>query len=420
FSLRCDRLTRAPRRLVYLEAVRATPRGTHRGFYLDQWGKKPAWWGTGHRATWRRLSELHSWAVINTQHELMVDSSRGETIRINVDLTFPHMPCSWLSLDAMDVSGDLHLDVDHDIYKQRLSANGNPLKEAARHDVASTKAATQLVNGNVTCGACYGAEEAEGQCCNTCDEVRAAYRKKGWAFTGLEHIDQCKHDEYIGSIKEQAGEGCRMWGHLEVNKVAGRSYQQGSMHVHDIAPFGDARMDFSHTINKLSFGTPFPGMVNPLDNTKSQRSAQAPHAAPTGMFQYFLKVSSGIKNRAGCKLGTQAMHYMPCTLAQTLQVVPTSYTPLKNGTAISSNQFSVTENFKEASGAAHSLPGVFFFYDLSPIKVQIKEVKSSFTSFLTSVCAIIGGVFTVAGIVDGLFYQGERLIKQKMQIGKLS
>ncbi|KAJ9505774.1 hypothetical protein QJQ45_021497 [Haematococcus lacustris] len=344
------------------------------------------------------LSELHSWAVINTQHELMVDSSRGETIRINVDLTFPHMPCSWLSLDAMDVSGDLHLDVqDHDIYKQRLSANGNPLKEAARHDVASTKAATQLVNGNVTCGACYGAEEAEGQCCNTCDEVRAAYRKKGWAFTGLEHIDQCKHDEYIGSIKEQAGEGCRMWGHLEVNKVAGnfhfapgRSYQQGSMHVHDIAPFGDARMDFSHTINKLSFGTPFPGMVNPLDNTKSQRSSQAPHAAPTGMFQYFLKV------------------------------VPTSYTPLKNRTAISSNQFSVTENFKEASGAAHSLPGVFFFYDLSPIKVQIKEVKSNFTSFLTSVCAIIGGVFTVAGIVDGLFYQGERLIKQKMQIGKLS
>lgn len=49
-----------------------------------------------------------------------------------------------------------------------------------------------------------------------------------------------------------AGEGCRMWGHLEVNKVAGnfhfapgRSYQQGNMHVHDIAPFGDAHMDFS-------------------------------------------------------------------------------------------------------------------------------------------------------------------------------
>ncbi len=28
-----------------------------------------------------------------------------------VDVTFPRMPCSWLSLDAMDVSGELHLDV---------------------------------------------------------------------------------------------------------------------------------------------------------------------------------------------------------------------------------------------------------------------------------------------------------------------
>lgn len=28
-----------------------------------------------------------------------------------VDITFPRLPCSWLSLDAMDVSGELHLDV---------------------------------------------------------------------------------------------------------------------------------------------------------------------------------------------------------------------------------------------------------------------------------------------------------------------
>lgn len=28
-----------------------------------------------------------------------------------VDMTFPYMPCSWLSLDTMDISGDLHLDV---------------------------------------------------------------------------------------------------------------------------------------------------------------------------------------------------------------------------------------------------------------------------------------------------------------------
>ena len=54
--------------------------------------------------------------------------------------------------------------------------------------------------------------------------------------------------------------------HAQVNKVAGnfhfapgRSYQSGNMHVHDVAPFGDVQMDFSHTVHKLAFGKPYPG-----------------------------------------------------------------------------------------------------------------------------------------------------------------
>ena len=30
---------------------------------------------------------------------------------------------------------------------------------------------------------CYGAENAETLCCNTCEEVREAYRKRGWAIS---------------------------------------------------------------------------------------------------------------------------------------------------------------------------------------------------------------------------------------------
>jgi hypothetical protein len=32
-------------------------------------------------------------------------------LRVQFDVTFPKMPCSWLSLDAMDISGEMHLDV---------------------------------------------------------------------------------------------------------------------------------------------------------------------------------------------------------------------------------------------------------------------------------------------------------------------
>lgn len=30
---------------------------------------------------------------------------------LQFDVDFPRMPCAWISLDAMDISGDMHLDV---------------------------------------------------------------------------------------------------------------------------------------------------------------------------------------------------------------------------------------------------------------------------------------------------------------------
>ena len=88
-----------------------------------------------------------------------------------------------------------------------------------------------------------------------------------------------------------------MRGTLTVNKVAGnfhfapgRSYQQGPLHVHDLKPFQDKVLDFTHRIHHLSFGRPYPGMHNPLDGALvHQRTVQNPDNV-AGMFQYFLKV----------------------------------------------------------------------------------------------------------------------------------
>jgi endoplasmic reticulum-Golgi intermediate compartment protein 3 len=38
--------------------------------------------------------------------------------------------------------------------------------------------------------------------------------------------------------------------------------------------------------------------------------------------------------------------------------------------------------------------------------------------FVTNVCAIVGGVFTVSGILDATVYHGHRLIRKKMELGK--
>ncbi|PWA81347.1 EIF4E [Artemisia annua] len=72
------------------------------------------------------------------------------------------------------------------------------------------------------------------------------------------------------------------------------------------------------------------------------------------------------------------------------KVVPTIYTNIR-GRTIQSNQFSVTEHYKSPEVGRQSLPGVFFFYDLSPIKVTFTETYASFLHFMTNVCGIVGG-----------------------------
>ncbi|CAI7902202.1 unnamed protein product [Closterium sp. NIES-54] len=57
------------------------------------------------------VTELQIYLKPSVANELSVDMSRGETMRINLDVTFPHLGCAILSLDAMDISGDQHLDV---------------------------------------------------------------------------------------------------------------------------------------------------------------------------------------------------------------------------------------------------------------------------------------------------------------------
>jgi hypothetical protein len=57
----------------------------------------------------------------------------------------------------------------------------------------------------------------------------------------------------------------------------------------------------------------------------------------------------------------------------------------------------------------HSLPGVFFFYEVSPLHVEITETyRQGWVAFFTSVCAVIGGVVSVMGMVDQFLFAQKR------------
>jgi len=51
------------------------------------------------------ISEFYAYLTPTTTDHLYVDTSRGERIRVNLNLTFPNMPCAGMSLVAMDVAG---------------------------------------------------------------------------------------------------------------------------------------------------------------------------------------------------------------------------------------------------------------------------------------------------------------------------
>eukprot|EP00936_MAST-01D_sp_MAST-1D-sp1_P002442 g2442.t1 len=328
------------------------------------------------------FSELSFFMATIQTDTLTVDNGHKEKLDIAFDVTFPSTPCALISMSAMDPSGEHELSTNHDVFKTRLDKNGQ--KKAApeknnmggtvktKDDLHDTKEAAEA--GKKKCLSCYGAAP-KGECCNTCDAVKAAYAKKGWKLPVLSmrnHITQCAHEGFEASL-EQKDEGCRLHGNFQVPKVSGnfhfgpsKSFQHAHLYTFDLMSYTTEGFNISHTVNSLSFGPAFPERDSPLDGVSRAVSKEQ----GSGMFQYYT------------------------------QVVPTQYRRL-GGEAIESNQYAVTEHYRKIAPNSHRwLPGVFFFYDISSIKVNRAEERKGFGQFLTSVCAIVGGVFTVMGMVD--------------------
>ncbi|TKR81218.1 hypothetical protein L596_015128 [Steinernema carpocapsae] len=343
------------------------------------------------------ITETQNYLRPEVAEQLFVDSSSADVrVDINFDITFGRLPCFFVSVDVMDVSTDTQNDVRDSIFRQRLDAQGqNITNEPEKQEINqnSTGTATTAPPAEFKCGSCYGARDG---CCNTCEEVKDAYHARGWQIEDIDQIEQCKSDVWVKQMKEHQNEGCRIYGKVEVAKVSGNfhiapgaAHSGHRTHFHDLHSVGPQKFDTTHMINHLSFGSPFPGKVYPLDGKRF-------HAETGGiMFQYYLKI------------------------------VPTSYSALSDQESDLddhnlSYQFSITTNQKDIGSGASGLPGMFLQYEFSPLMVRFEEKQQSLSHFLVSLCAIIGGVFTVASLLDSFIYSSSRVIQRKIQLNKFT
>ncbi|KAI5297535.1 hypothetical protein KEM55_004551, partial [Ascosphaera atra] len=244
--------------------------------------------------------------------ELIVDKGRGERMEIHLNITFPVLPCELLTLDVMDVSGELQTSIEHGIHKVRLSpaSEGGKVLDMTALQLHKEHEDSAAKDPNY-CGECYGAEPpvhaTKPGCCNTCEEVREAYTARGWAFGRGEGVEQCEREGFAAKLDEQRHEGCRLEGVLRVNKVVGnfhiapgRSFTAGAMHGHVLDNYYETPVPhtMSHIIHQLRFGPQLPDELserwkwtehhytNPLDDTSQ------PTDDPRFNFMYFIKVVS--------------------------------------------------------------------------------------------------------------------------------
>ena len=92
-----------------------------------------------------------------------------------------------------------------------------------------------------------------------------------------------------------------------------------------------------------------------------------------------------------------------------INIIPTEYEDI-DGTIYRAFQFTYKQK-KVDNG--RMIPTIFFRYDISPMKMKYTKYYPGHFDGLINICAIFGGMFTIAGIIDSLLL---KLIKSKREI----
>jgi len=412
------------------------------------------------------ITNFSIYLQVDTVTSVRLDESQEKKIQINFNVTLHHLPCRFASVDIADVMGTHLQNVSANIVKTRITSEGEIMgraaavpKQIAHAEPKSADPATipraspeltedllkeavaakKLVMVNYYAPWCPWSRRLqpvwEEAYINVMkqglgDDVlmgKADCTAGGQTLCQHQHIhafptvrvyrrhSAVSHESYVGDRTHEAlekfcadnvhdvdhheavsagdsevgtmGEGCVVRGLVLVNRVPGNFHMSAHSKSHSFQP---GKLNMTHSVSYMTFGR---GL-----SASMKRLLPPDVAAAHDVLSNSMHVARGHN--------TTLEHY--------LKVVHTTY-QFRGSRHLDTYQYTANSNNYEDGS---SLPAAVFAYDMSPMQVLVQEETKSFAAFLTQICAIIGGVFTVTGLLDGVVYHGNNAVRRKMELGK--
>mmetsp|Transcript_64260 Transcript_64260/g.94085 ORF Transcript_64260/g.94085 Transcript_64260/m.94085 type:complete len:477 (-) Transcript_64260:454-1884(-) len=428
------------------------------------------------------IAEFSAYLSVTTESKVILDhfdSSSDDTLQVNFNVSFPHLKCEYASVDATNFMGTHDAGLSARVSKVRLDKNGRTVgrhddtkQKEIRHTTDETPHEGPAISINLNTDIFEPTHQKYdimlvnffAPWCHWCQRLEPVWEKSG-ATIMQKHPDaqiilakvDCTHpsseslcikyridafptilvfrkddtgksehesyhgersipaitgwaENFVKQLKREipktrtvdadkdgqadshTGVGCMISGLLHVQKAPGMLVIQAKSDGHE---FNWETMDVSHTANHLSFG-PF--------LSETDWMVMPPHiAASVG--------SLDDKSYASDQ-------HVPTTHEHYVKVVKHEVKPPSawKVNSVQAYGYTVHSNNIQKSG---EVPTVRLNYDILPIVVEFSEKKQAFYHFITQLCAIVGGVFTVAGIVASITDKGINMVKKKQELGKL-
>jgi len=199
----------------------------------------------------------------------------------------------------------------------------------------------------------------------------APEEEKQWSEKIMRQKKKLRH-EWV----DEEHPGCQISGHLLLDRAPGNFHIQARSKNHDLA----AHMtNVSHVIHSLYIGDPI-GQKRILEGQANVPPEVRGKLAPMDGLVY-----------PTYQLHEAYHHY--------LKVVATNVDDLKIGKR-KLKVYQIMENSQLAYYRNDVIPEAKFIFDLSPIAVSYRKEGRHWYDYMTSIMAIIGGIFTVVGMLE--------------------